>query len=336
MAKARADYIIGELQRKAGKRPLLILMTSTHPMTDRNICKTGHQFYNLDIPNFPVKWQREGIEVPENMHIISSVEELPHRPDIILSQNVVDQYNIWVQISQQFDCPVLCFEHTLPSPEWEKQGIPAKLVGDLAPNTRAFITDFSRKEWGCEEVENAFIIRHMVDTNYFSGWEGGNGKAMCLVNAFANRKWAVGDLDELFAIDQGENIILYGHNPGYASQHLSGQNLIRALREHDVFVNTSLRSPIPASLLEAASIGMPIVTTATCEIPTFFKDGENCLVFETYEECVEKTKELLGDRKLRKQLGAAARETILEHFNEERYVADWDNVLEFTMERHHE
>lgn len=335
MAKARADYIIGELQRKAGDRPLLILMTSTHPMTDRNLCKTGHQIYNLDLPQFPIKWHREAQNtVPENMHIIGSLEELPHRPDVIISQNIVDQYNIWIQISQQFDCPVLLFEHTLPTEDWLKSGVVDQLAQDLSPLVRCFITEYSMETWKAGEKGRA--IYHMVDTEKFSGWEGGNGKAMMLVNSFAGREWAVGDIPSFLDKIGEEKLNLFGINQGYKSQPLTAQQVPQALKEHDVFVNCSLRSPIPASLLEAASVGVPIVTRATCAIPKFFKDEENCLYFDTDEEGVEKVERLLGDRKLRKQLSEAARATVLEHFNEERYIKDWNDALKFAMENHYD
>ena len=345
MGKARADYIIGDLNRPAGNRPLVILLTSTHPMTDRNLCETGHQFYNLDIPQFPIKWQNQE-KVPENMTVIHSLDELPCRPDLIISQNIVDQYNHWINIAQQFDCPVMSFEHTLPTEAWKQQGVVERIVQDLSMVVRGFITNYSKEEWGCKDDELSNTIYHMVDTEKFSGWEGSNGKAMLLVNSFAGREWAVGDIDGLLSLDAKTapqekadqpprpRLQLFGANAGYNSPILVGDQVVQQLKEHDVFINTSLQSPLPASLLEAASVGMPIVTTATCAIPNFFKHEENCLIFETHEECIAAVDRLLSDRKLRKRLGAAARATVLEHFNKERYVEDWNKILQTVTERH--
>jgi len=331
--KSRADWILGELSRKAGVRPLVILMTSTHPMTDRNLCHTGHQIYNLDIPQFPIKWHREpNAFIPENMHIIGSIDELPCRPDVIISQNIVDQFNTWVGISRVFDCPILCFEHTLPTSEWHSAEIPGKLRTDLRLFQRAFITDFSKADWKCMGDENAHTILHMIDTNKYKDWLGGNGRAAVLVNAFASRRWAVGDVEALLTLDEGKRIDLFGHNPGYKSLPLSPSDVIKVLQDYDVFVNTSLRSPIPAALLEAAAIGTPIVTTASCEIPTHFINEVNCLTFTTFEECIQQVDRLLADKPLRKKLGAAARETVIANFNQERYVKDWNKVLQRTME----
>lgn len=329
MNKSRANFITGETTRSPGNnRPLTILMTSTHPMTDINLCKTGHTIYNLDIQQFPIKWQREH-SVPENMKIIKSINELPHRPDVILSQNIVDQFNTWVNLQFMFDCPIISFEHTLPTEGWLQQGIPERIVEDLRGVTRVFITEFSKNEWKCKDATNSHVIYHMVDTEKYNGWEGGNGRSMLLVNQFTGREWAVGNVDKLLTIDaaNGHLIDLYGHNAGYNSRPLSNYEVVQKLKEYDVFINTSLRSPIPASLLEAAAVGIPILSTKTCAIPDFFKDGENIMFFETFEECVEKNKELLSNKKLRKQLGAAAREVVLASFNKDRYVADWNKVI---------
>jgi hypothetical protein len=334
--KSRAQFIIEEIYRKPGDRPLVILMTSTHPMTDKNLCETGHHIYNLDIPNFPIKWQKEH-SVPKNMTIINSLDQLPHRPDVILSQNIVDQYNIWANLQFQFDCPLVSFEHTLPTDAWVSQKIPEKIKIDLANVTRVFITEFSKREWQCGDDPKSHVIYHMVDTEKWNGWVGGNKKSMILVNQFSGREWAVGNVDELLTKNikmGGKEIDLFGHNPGFQRKHLFNNQVVEKMQEYDVFINTSVRSPLPASLLEAASVGMPIISAKTCAIPDFFEHNKNILFYSTFEECIELNKMLLEDKKLRKSLGAEARNVILEKFNKDRYVKDWNNVLNYARENY--
>jgi len=320
--KNQIQFIVDELTRPT-KRPLVILMTSTHPMTDTNLLKTGHQFYNLDIPQFPIKWNGN---MPENMHIIQDINQLPHRPDLIISQNITDQHNVFSQLGYTFDCPIIEFEHTVPSPEWIKLKIPEQIMNQVHNVIKfVYITDYSRKEWGNPD---GVVLYHMVNSDIYKGWTGGNGHAAMMCNAFAGREWAVGDIAKLMELDTENRIMLFGGNPGFDSQVLrTPMEVASTLSEFDVFVNTSIRSPIPASLLEAASIGMPIVSTKTCAIPEFFTEGENIRYFETYEECLKIVDELLADKEQRERLGAAARNVILEKFNEERYVADWNKIL---------
>lgn len=332
--KSRADFIIGEITRESGERPYLVLMTSTHPMTDINLCHTGHKIVNLDINNFPIKWQREQA-VPSNMRVITSLDELEHRPDFILSQNIVDQFPVWANLQFQFDCPIISFEHTLPTETWVQQGIHEKIRSDLKNFTRVFITDFSKKEWNCENEPNAHVLYHMVDTDKFHGWIGGNGRSMVLVNQFSGREWAVGDVENLLITDVkygGQKIDLFGHNAGYKSKPLYGNEVVTTMQDYDVFINTSIKSPLPASVLEAAAVGMPIISRKTCAIPEFFEHGKNILFYSTYEECIEMNKELLSDKQRRKQLGAAAREVVLSKFNKDRYINDWNKIFKSAKE----
>jgi hypothetical protein len=332
--KNQIQFIVDEVGRPV-ERPLVILMTSTHPMTDANLTKTGHQFFNLDIKQFPIKWE-PGRPVPENMTIITDPSELPHRPDLILSQNIMDQYPIWQQLAYQFDCPVVEFEHTLPSPEWEAAGILDKIKADIRVPAYVFITEYSRDAWKHEDDPYAHVQYHMVDSDFYDGWVGGNGMAAIMCNAFQGREWAVGDILSLLMKAEDNKIQLFGHNPGFESPVLTSPTMVvNTLREFDVFINTSICSPIPASVLEAASIGMPIISTKTCAIPKFFVEGESIRYYETEEECLAILDELLADKEQRARLGAAARQVILNNFNEERYKADWNEVFQAALARYH-
>lgn len=327
--KNQIQYIVDELYRPS-ERKLVILMTSTHPMTDRNLCLTGHSIYNLELPQFPIKWEGN---VPENMTFINQIEQLPHRPDIVLSQNIVDQYPVFKQLSYMFDAPLVEFEHTVPSPEWMQGGVVEQIKNSVAVDGYVFITDFSRNDWGHKNSKKAFTLYHMVDTDFYKGWTGGNGRVATMCNAFASRVWAVGNIAEFMT--SNDKVDLFGNNPGYESRPLARRDVPITLSEYDIYLNTSLRSPIPASLIEAAAIGMPIVSTKTCAIPDIFTDGENIRFFETMDEANTIIAELLEDKAQRKRLGAAAREKAVEAFSEKSYTDQWDRILMSTIGDYH-
>lgn len=321
MVKNQIQYIVDEINKPVDK--LTILMTSTHPMTDVNICYTEHEFYNLDIQPFPIKWP-SNVPVPPNMHLIKDINELPYRPDLIISQNIVDQYGVFRQLSYMFDTPLIEFEHTMPTAEWIKSNTVEAVKQQTDADAYVYITDFSRKAWGRDST-NGDVVYHMVEQDFYNGWTGDNGRAMILVNQFKGREWAVGNPVELML--KSDKIDLYGHNPGYTSEPLSKLQVLDKLREYDVFINTSIQSPLPASLLEAASVGMPIISRKTCAIPDFFIDNESILFYETPEEAIEKMNLLLGDKALRQKLSNNVRKVIIDKFNKERYVADWNRIL---------
>jgi hypothetical protein len=334
--KNQIQFIVDEVIRPK-VRPITLLMTSTHPMTDSNLCNTGFEIYNLNIPNFPIKWPANR-PVPPNMHIIGDVSELPHRPDIVLSQNVVDQLQIFQQLSYTFDCPLISFEHTLPAPDWTQRGIVHQIRQDVHASAFIYITDFSKRAWLREDDPRAFTVYHMIDEDKYKGWTGGNGRAAMMVNSFMGRQWAVGDVSAYLAEDERRNnrISLFGNNPGFKSTPLNSEvDVVNTLSEFDVFINVSEASPIPASLIEAASIGMPILSTRTCAIPEFFEDNKNIMFFSSIGECFDLLETLLANKQLRKELGAEARIVTQKHFNKTRYCQDWNKVVNFALENYH-
>lgn len=331
MSKNQIQYIV-DLVKMSENRVPVILMTSTHHFTDVAICNTGYEFYNLDIPQFPIKWS-PNVPVPTNMHIIKDIQELPHKPDLIISQNIVDQYNIFKQLSYYFDCPLIEFEHTFPTKEWTRLKTVDTIAKQVQVDKYVFISNISKDAWAHKDDPKAAVVYHMVDSNEFCGWDGGKGqrRAMILVNQFNTRQWAVGNPTNLMLKDN--RIDLFGMNPGFNSTPLSQTQVIDTMRKYDLFINQSEMSPLPASVLEAAAIGMPILSRKTCAIPEFFEHGKSILFYETDDEALSIINDLFSkyDVEYLKQLGNNAREVILKDFNKERYTSDWQKIITETI-----
>jgi hypothetical protein len=77
------------------------------------------------------------------------------------------------------------------------------------------------------------------------------------------------------------------------------------------------------ALIEAMSIGMPIVALATTEAPEVLTHGVNAILSTDVGRLVEGMHALLDDRALAARQGAAAREVALERFSIARFGADW-------------
>jgi glycosyltransferase involved in cell wall biosynthesis len=73
--------------------------------------------------------------------------------------------------------------------------------------------------------------------------------------------------------------------------------------------------------------GKPVVTTATCSIPSFVKHGENGFLSND-ESALRKYLELLLENdELREKMGKKAREMITQRFSHERFINSWNNVF---------
>jgi L-malate glycosyltransferase len=87
----------------------------------------------------------------------------------------------------------------------------------------------------------------------------------------------------------------------------------------DVFVLSSLHEGIPMALLEAMALGKPVVATAVGGVPEIVTHGQNGLLVAPRDDhaLAEACLELTRRPGVTATLGAAARQTIAEHFSHE-------------------
>jgi glycosyltransferase involved in cell wall biosynthesis len=111
--------------------------------------------------------------------------------------------------------------------------------------------------------------------------------------------------------------------------------VIAALQEADLFVLPSKPGPdgdrdgLPNVLMEAATQGLPLVSTRFAAVPEFVRDGEMGLLVEPGDShalaiALEK---LLRDPQLRIALGSAARSHVVEHFSFEAGISTIGSML---------
>ncbi|OMC40305.1 hypothetical protein A5740_24475 [Mycobacterium sp. GA-1841] len=83
-----------------------------------------------------------------------------------------------------------------------------------------------------------------------------------------------------------------------------------------VYVLPSVAEPFPMSVLEAMSVGLPVVVTESCGLANAVRDsGSGIVVDESEEALVEAIHMLIADRGLRERMSAAARRTATEVFS---------------------
>ena len=107
--------------------------------------------------------------------------------------------------------------------------------------------------------------------------------------------------------------------PGERSQ----RELIPIFQQADIFALTPFvtndgdRDGIPNVLVEAMACGLPAVSTAVSGIPELIQHEYNGLLAQPRDipELAAQLGRLLGDTQQRKQFGAAARQTVVEHFD---------------------
>ena len=322
--------VIRSSVRKNGE-PLNILSFPTHERYQTNLAETGHNFY---------LWQSEGIKpwvegyapVPKNTVLLNPEKASAQIPehidiDLVLSQNKFGQFSIAEQICQQLNVPMISIEHTLPMESWPLQQLES--LYRMRGNRNIFISEYSRGRWGWSENE-ADIIHHGVNTELFCPEGKKQPVVLSVVNDWVNRDWCCGyNLWEHITGYPNSQLPLrvIGDTPGLSEAAKSTEELVREYQKSRVFLNTSLISPVPTSLLEAMSCGCAVVTTGTCMIPEIIENGENGFMSNNPEELRGYVDKLLADEKMAAEMGEKARKTILENFGMQKFLNKWNELF---------
>jgi len=108
------------------------------------------------------------------------------------------------------------------------------------------------------------------------------------------------------------------------------ENVLPCLRALDVFLLTSFREQMPMSMLEAMSVGIPVVASAVGEIP-FILNGQGAgFVNEISEDPQAFACSLLRLRNTatRHQMGESARKIVVSRFQEKLMIKNYAEVFE--------
>lgn len=299
-----------------------ILTFPTHERYESELCKTGHEFYAMNIPNMK-SWNANQTPVPSNYHILPENQMCNYiEYDFILVQSKFGQFQLAQNINQNLSLPIICLEHTLPTPQTISNA-QLNQMRSMRGDYNIFISEFSQKSWGIDGK----VIHHGIDTEKFCPLDiTKNNTVLTVANDFVNRDYCL-NYSGWKRITSGLNTKLVGDTKGLSTPAKSIDDLVNEYNSSSVYFNSSTLSPIPMSLLEAMSCGCAVVSTATCMIPEIVKNGHNGYISNSEEELRYYLQLVLNDEQLRKNLGENARKTILEKFSEKAFLDNWNSLF---------
>ena len=122
------------------------------------------------------------------------------------------------------------------------------------------------------------------------------------------------------ALERQDRIHLLGHR-------LDTINLLQAM---DVFILSSLREGLPLALLEAMSLGVPVIAPRIAGISKLIVDGFNGLLVESASEerLAAALVRMFSDADLRRRLAEAGQQTVATHYNLEASMRKIRGVYE--------
>jgi glycosyltransferase involved in cell wall biosynthesis len=89
---------------------------------------------------------------------------------------------------------------------------------------------------------------------------------------------------------------------------------------------------LPLAVIEAMTIGMPVVALATTELPTVIESGKTGYVSCDIDQLVNYMRYLLVDREEAYRLGENARTVALTRYGLGRFIKDWNHAFELAAQ----
>lgn len=310
-------------------KPLNILLVNHKESYQAMLAKTGHNLFFMHHPKL-LPWNAAIRPIPNNCHLLTGDNESSHFRydvdfDLIICQDRSKQYPVLLQVAKQLSCPMLNLEYSLTPPDANPYHVESLMYQPY--NLTVFSSDFVANSWGADtEDEEVKIIPHGVDTDFFTGWTGGDNKVLTIVNNYQHRNNTMG-FDLFTQIMKCFTVNPFGHTQGISKAANNINELLNLYQKASVFVNTSVWHACPMVLLEAMSVGCPVVTTGSAMLTEIVEDGVNGFIADDIDTMKTKIQNILDDPEMAKEIGQKARQTIIGRFGSEQFIKNWQEVL---------
>lgn len=250
--------------------------------------------------------------------------------DLIIFQSprnyLEDQYDILTP--QQRRLPRIYLEHNTPRPH------PADTqhVVDDPRTLLVHVTQFNRLMWDSRSTPTA-VVEHSVAIDRSIRYAGTLGRGITMVNGPQHRPRISGY--DLF-LEARERLPL--DICGMETEEFGGLGDIKYFKLHRFladyrFLYSPMRyTSLPLAVVEAMTIGMPVVALATTELPSVIENGVNGFISCDPEELIDGMRWLLTHPEEAKRMGMAARRVAENRFSLDRFARDWNEAFERALE----
>jgi glycosyltransferase involved in cell wall biosynthesis len=110
------------------------------------------------------------------------------------------------------------------------------------------------------------------------------------------------------------------------------RELHRVMAQYRFLFSPIRYTSLPLAVIEAMTIGMPVVALATTELPAVIEHGQNGYCSCDLEELRAGMRRLLDDPAEARRLGANARETAHTRFSLDRFARAWNAAFQRAAE----
>jgi glycosyltransferase involved in cell wall biosynthesis len=264
-------------------------------------------------------WPASAVEVTR--------EQAPHEQvDVVVLQRPHELEHLasdWLGGRQPgADLPAVYVEHNAP------QGRICDMrhvAADRPDLTLVHVTHFNDLFWNAGTTPTRVIEHGVVDPG--PRYTGELERTVVVIND-AVRRGRVTGTDLLPRFRRSVPVDLFGMRSGpLGGRDVSQAVLHREMARRRVYIHPVRWTSLGLSLIEAMHLGMPVVALATTEVHEAVPP-EAGVVSNRLEVLEAAARRLTADADEARARGTAARAAALERFGLERFLAEWDELLE--------
>ncbi|GAB3773672.1 glycosyltransferase family 4 protein [Spirosoma horti] len=309
-------------------RRLNILIWHIHGAYLTAITQTEHNWYLPTKPGAPEGYsgRGNGSTMPDYVREVPADAVRNLDLDLIICQTpqnyLTDRFEILSLAQRQL--PTIYLEHNTPEPHPTDSRHPA---ADDPAVVLVHVTNYNRLMWDNGQTPTR-VINHSVAIDPTVRYTGRHQQGIVVVNELQRRGRMAGfDLYEQFRQRLPLTVV------GMKSAEIGGIGEIHYSRLHQMvaeyrFLFSPMRySSLPLAVIEAMTIGMPIVALATTELPRVILNGVHGFVSTDPDELMDAMQLLLDSPAEARRMGDNARELALRDFGLARFVKDWNAVF---------
>lgn len=239
----------------------------------------------------------------------------------------------WLGRRPGTEIPAIYVEHNAPRPSPVDSVHPLAACTDI---TLIHVTDFNRLMWDSGAAPTRVIAHGIADPGHF--YTGDVAAAASMINE-PLRRWRTVGTDLLIELGAHVPIDLWGIDTlelDRDHRRLGGvrpkgdvpsRRLMRQVARRRVYLHTARWTSLGLSLVEAMYLGMPVVAVASTMAPAVVPP-EAGVVSADLGTLAYALEGFVTDRSAATLAGKAAREFALAHFSLDRFLAQWDEVIE--------
>ncbi|GAB4024824.1 glycosyltransferase family 4 protein [Spirosoma koreense] len=307
---------------------LNILIWHIHGAYLTALTQTDHNWYLPTKPDQPEGYIGRGKDstMPSYVREVPADEVRTLQLDLVICQTSrnlqADRFEILS--AEQRQLPTIYIEHNTPEPHPTDSRHPA---ADDPAVKLVHVTYYNQLMWDAGRTPTR-VIEHSVAIDPTLRYKGHRQEGIIVVNELQRRGRMAG-FDLFETLRQQVPLTVAGMKSaeigGIGEIHY--RYLHERVAEYRFLFSPMRYSSLPLAVIEAMTIGMPIVALATTELPTVIENGVHGFVSADPGRLAEGMQWLLNKPDEARRMGDNARQLALTRFGLDRFVRDWNALF---------